>query len=125
MVGLNLLKVLEPLWFGTLTNKIRKDVWFMEIGNRIIHDQDGRVLSQTGEMRGDVLPHKEITELHFVDLEYGQIDISKYRIVGIDMVTRQPILEELPIYESEEQRRIRELEDELLLQADAELGGIL
>lgn len=47
------------------------------------------------------------------------------RIVGVNVETRQAILEELPVVESEEQRRIRELEDELLLQADAELGGIL
>ena len=97
----------------------------MQIGNRIIFDQDGEVVYQTGEMRGDVLPRKEITELHFVDLEFGSINFETHRIIGIDVETKQPILEAVKIVETEEQKRIRELEDALLLVADAETGGIL
>src|SRR5690606_35852303 len=97
----------------------------MQIGNRVVYDQDGQIIHRTGEMQGDVLPRKEITELHFVDLPYGAINIYTHRLVGINPETREPILEELPQYISPEQQRINELEDALLLAADAEVGGIL
>ena len=41
----------------------------MQIGNRIIYDQDGQIIYQIGEMQGDVLPRKDITELNYIDLE--------------------------------------------------------
>lgn len=97
----------------------------MQLSNRIFYSQDGEVLFQTGELQGDVLPRKEITSLHYVDLEYGEIDFTTHRIVSINPVTKRPILEELPKLESPEQQRIKELEDALLLSADNEIGGIL
>lgn len=97
----------------------------MEIGNRIIFDQDGEIIFQTGEMQGDVLPRKEITSLDYIDLEYGEIDYTKYRIVGVNVETRQPILEEIEVPKTPEQERIEELEDQLLLLADQLEGGIL
>ncbi len=97
----------------------------MQLGNRIIYNQDGEILFQMGEMQGDVLPRKEINELHFIDLEYGEVDTQMHRIVGIDIATNKPILEVLEVIETEEQKLIRELEDALLLSADAEMGGIL
>lgn len=97
----------------------------MQIGERIIYDQDGEIIFQTGEMQGDVLPRKEITKLNAVDLEYGAVDLTKYRIVRVDPTTKQPVLEEIPIAITPEQQRIQELEDQLLLMADAETGGIL
>lgn len=100
-------------------------MFFVNLGSRIIYDQDGQILYQIGEMQGDVLPRKEITSLHYVDLEYGEIDFTTHRIVSIDPVTKHPILEELPKLESPEQQRIKELEDALLLSADNEIGGIL
>jgi hypothetical protein len=63
------------------------------IGNRIIYDQDGELICIMGEVQGDVPPRKEITELHYVDLEYGAIDFTTHRITGIDPVTKQPVLE--------------------------------
>ncbi|HEK8705067.1 TPA: hypothetical protein STU26_003715, partial [Clostridioides difficile] len=48
----------------------------MERGNRIIYDQTGKILLQTGEATGDVLEHDEITELHCIDIEYGSIDYN-------------------------------------------------
>ena len=95
------------------------------IGPRVICDQDGEIIYIIHEMAGDVLPHKEITSLHHLDLEYGAIDFSKHQIVGVDIETMKPILEEIPVPENEEQRKIRELEDALLLQADNDIGGIL
>ncbi len=97
----------------------------MQIGNRIIYDQDGQIIYQTGEMQGDVLPRKKITKLHFIDLEYGQIDLSRYRIIGIDIATKQPILEEIIREKTLEELRIEELENQLLLLEDEKVGGIL
>lgn len=66
----------------------------MQLGNRIFYNQDGEILFEQGEMQGDVLPRKEITAVYHVDIEYGAIDYTKYKIVGIDPLTSQPILEE-------------------------------
>lgn len=97
----------------------------MQLGNRIVFDQDGEIILQTGEMQGDVLPRKEITELHIIDLEYGAIDFNTHRIVSIDPVTKQPVLEAIEVPLTPEQQRIKELEDQLLLLSDEATGGIL
>lgn len=97
----------------------------MQVGNRIIYNQDGEIMTQLGEMQGDVLLRKEITKLHYIDLEYASINHQTHRIIGIDVETQQPILETIEVIETEDQKRIRDLEDALLLAADAEMGGIL
>lgn len=66
----------------------------MNIGNRIICDQDGEIIAQWGEMSGDAIPRKELTQLHVVELDYGQVDYKTHRIVRIDTETLQPVLEE-------------------------------
>ncbi|HBG4827704.1 TPA: hypothetical protein KQF10_002292 [Clostridioides difficile] len=97
----------------------------MDRTNRIICDQTGKILLQTGEATGDILEHDEITELHCIDIEYGSIDYTKNRIVGINIETKEPILEEIPVYVSEEEKRIQELENQLLLNENEKVGGIL
>ena len=96
-----------------------------KIGWRFIFNQDGDIIASEGEYMGDVLPRKEITSINYIDLEYGEIDLNKYDIKGIDILTLKPILAERQINETEDQKRIRELEDVLLLQAENEIGGIL
>lgn len=99
-----------------------------QIGNRIIYDQDGEIICQLGEMQGDVSPRKDIMAVDFVDLEFGQIDYTKHKLIGVKPQTKELILEEIPHIETEIerlQREKQELEDQLLLQADAEVGGIL
>ncbi|HEF0366394.1 TPA: hypothetical protein R9T33_003723, partial [Clostridioides difficile] len=54
----------------------------MNRANRIICDQTGKILLQTGEATGDILEHDTITELHCIDIEYGSIDYTKNRITG-------------------------------------------
>ncbi len=76
----------------------------MDRANRIICDQTGKILLQTGEAMGDVLPHNKITELHCIDVAYGSIDYTKNRIIGINIETKQPILEEIPVYVSEAEK---------------------
>lgn len=97
----------------------------MNIGNRVFYDQDGEIICQSGEMQGDVLPRKEITELNYIDLDYGAVDLSTQRIVSVDPITRQPVIEAIEATLTPEQQRIKELEDALLLAMDNEIGGIL
>lgn len=97
----------------------------MDRANRIIYDQTGKILLQTGEATGDVLEHDTITELHCIDVEYGSIDYTKNRIIGINIETKQPILEEIPVYLTEEEKRIQELENQILLNENEKVGGLL
>lgn len=97
----------------------------IQVGNRIIFDQDGNLVALLGEMQGDVIPRKEITKLDYIDLKYGEIDYMKYRIIGVNVETKQPILEEMQIYKTDEQQRIEELENQLLLKENENVGGIL
>ena len=97
----------------------------MNRANRIIYDQTGKILLQTGEAMGDVLEHDEITELHCIDVEYGSIDYTKNRIIGINIETKEPILEEIPVYLTEEEKRIKELENQILLNENEKVGGLL
>ncbi|EGT2204574.1 Uncharacterised protein [Clostridioides difficile] len=93
--------------------------------NRIICDQTGKILLQTGEATGDVLEHDTITELHCIDIPYGSIDYTKNRIIGINIETKQPILEEIPILISDEEKRIQELENQILIAENEKVGGLL
>ncbi|EJA6785322.1 TPA: hypothetical protein KRE94_003596 [Clostridioides difficile] len=97
----------------------------MNRANRIICDQTGKILLQTGEATGDVLPHDEITELHCIDVLYGSIDYTRNRVIGINIETKEPILEEIPVYLTEEEKRIQELENQLLLNENEKVGGLL
>ncbi|HBG4832936.1 TPA: hypothetical protein ACGI5B_003294 [Clostridioides difficile] len=97
----------------------------MERGNRIIYDQSGKIWLQTGEATGDVLEHDTITELHCIDIPYGSIDYTKNRIIGINVETKEPILEEIPVYLTEEEMRIQELENQLLIAENEKVGGLL
>ncbi|HBG1718752.1 hypothetical protein ACRVX5_19130 [Clostridioides difficile] len=97
----------------------------MNRANRIIYDQTGKILLQTGEATGDVLEHDTITKLYYIDIEYGSIDYTKNRIIGINIETKEPILEEIPIYMSEEEKRIQELENQILIAENEKVGGLL
>ncbi|HBG8460080.1 TPA: hypothetical protein KRH43_003730, partial [Clostridioides difficile] len=88
-----------------------------------IYDQTGKILFQTGEATGDVLEHDTITELHYIDVGYGNIDYSKQYIESINPITKELILKDIPIYLSEEEKRIQELENQLLLSVNQEIGG--
>ncbi|HBF2173483.1 TPA: hypothetical protein ACH1WS_003793 [Clostridioides difficile] len=97
----------------------------MNRANRIIYDQTGKILLQTGESVGDVLEHDTITELHCLDVEFGSIDYSKQYIESINPITKELILKDIPIYLSEEEKRIQELENQLLIAENEKVGGLL
>ena len=85
----------------------------MERGNRIIYNQNGKILLQTGEATGDILEHDVITELHYLDIEFGSIDYSKQYIESINPVTKEPVLKNIEIVLTNEQKRLEVLEKEL------------
>ncbi|MEK4121949.1 hypothetical protein [Lysinibacillus sp. FSL K6-0102] len=97
-----------------------------ELGNRVIFDTvTGRIVHQFGEAKGVVVPHEDINGLDYVDLPYGIVGANEF-LVSINPDTKEPIIEAYPEPElTDEQKRIRELEDTLLLQTDNEIGGIL
>ncbi|MFL8756938.1 hypothetical protein [Clostridioides sp. GD02376] len=85
----------------------------MERGNRIIYNQDGKIILQTGETTGDVSGHDTITELHYLDVEYGSIDYSKQYIESINPVTKEPVVKDIEVVLTDEQKRLKTLEEEL------------
>ena len=63
--------------------------------------------------------------MHCIDIPYGSIDYTKNRIIGINIETKQPILEEIPVFITEEEKRIQELENQILLNENEKVGGLL
>ncbi|CZR99379.1 hypothetical protein CDFC105_70005 [Clostridioides difficile] len=81
--------------------------------NRIIFNQDGKIIFQTGEATGDVSEHDTITELHYLDIGFGSIDYSKQYIESINPVTKEPVLKDIEVILTDEQKRLKALEEEL------------
>ncbi|KPI46112.1 hypothetical protein KW94_20550 [Clostridioides difficile] len=96
---------------------------YIEVGRRIFFDEEGEIIFCEGQSRGNVLERKDIKKIEYIDLPYDCIDYEKYRIIGINIETKQPILEEIPIFITEEEKRIQELENQLLLSVNQEIGG--
>lgn len=97
----------------------------MKRDNRVIFDPvTGKIVFQTGEAEGDINPHEKWNTLEYIDVPYGSVDYSKSYIDRIDE-EGNPVVISYDISETEEQRKIRELEDALLIQAENEIGGIL
>ncbi|MDB3640759.1 hypothetical protein C4256_11450 [Clostridioides difficile] len=97
----------------------------MNRANRIIYDQTGKILLQTGEATGDILEHDTITELHYIDVGYGNIDYSKQYIESINPITKEPVIKNIPLILTEEEKRIQELENQILIAENEKVGGIL
>ncbi|EGT2204158.1 hypothetical protein DFW37_15775 [Clostridioides difficile] len=85
----------------------------MNRANRIIYDQTGKILLQTGEATGDILEHDTITELHYLDVEFGSIDYSKPYIESINPVTKELNIKNIEVVLTDEQKRLQVLEKEL------------
>ena len=85
----------------------------MERGNRLIYNQDGKIIFQTGEATGDVLEHDTITELHYLDVEFGSIDYSKQYIESINPITKELNIKDIEVVLTDEQKRLETLEKEL------------
>lgn len=84
----------------------------MQRGNLVIYDETGKIFSQTGEAKGDVLPHEYPVGIPYIEIPFGTM-ITK-RLISIDTTKtpHEPIFEELQIQETPEQK-IARLEAEL------------
>ena len=98
---------------------------YLEVGRRIFFDEEGEIIFYEGQSRGNVVERKNIKKIEYIDLPYDYIDYEKYRIIGMNIETKQPILKEIPIYMNEEEKRIQELENQILLNENKKVGGIL
>ncbi|HBF0113272.1 TPA: hypothetical protein OUM18_003458 [Clostridioides difficile] len=98
---------------------------YIEVGRRIFFDEEGEIIFYEGQSKENVPERKNIKKIEYIDLEYDYVDYDKYKIIGINIETKQPILEEIPIYMSEEEKRIQELENQLLIAENEKVGGLL
>ena len=85
----------------------------MNRNNRIIYDQTGNIWLQTGEATGDIQEWSKITELNFLDVEFGSIDYSKQYIESINPVTKELNIKNIEVILTDEQKRLQALEKEL------------
>ncbi|HBG2118013.1 TPA: hypothetical protein KPJ77_003931 [Clostridioides difficile] len=85
----------------------------MERGNRVIYNQDGKIIFQTGEAIGDILAHDVITKLNYLDIEFGSIDYSKQYIESINPITKELVIKDIEVVLTDEQKRLEALEKEL------------
>lgn len=94
----------------------------MQVGSRIYYNQDGKVLFQTGEMEGDVLPRVKNEVVSYVDLPYG--DTSLQNVIAFHIEDGKIVVDKrLEAQLSEEERRIRELEDQLIMSENNNIEG--
>jgi len=108
----------------------------MQIGTRIIYDAaTGRVINGAlGEMSGDIQEGLRPEKIDFIDLPYGyddnnfrraasyHIDVSKPKTA---MLAERIIIDSYTPQQPSEADRIKELEDQLLVQENEKVGGIL
>ncbi|MGG2107755.1 hypothetical protein [Lysinibacillus pakistanensis] len=95
----------------------------MQLDNRIIYNKaTGTIIHQSGEAKGDVVPHEEDVELSYIDIPYGSIDYSKQFALKVE--DGEVIFEDFPIEETEEQKLIKQLEEDIRL-LKLEDGGII
>lgn len=100
------------------------------LGNRVFYDSvTGVKLWETGEVAASPQPvaHKEIVgQVAYVDLEEKSYDHTKVFIASIDPETKEPVFEAYPLPEpTEEQLRLKQLEEENALMKEEQLvGGI-
>ncbi|MCP3286730.1 hypothetical protein NAU90_18580, partial [Clostridioides difficile] len=71
------------------------------------------------------IPYDKDMKVDWVEIKYNSIDYSKYRIIGINVETKEPVLEEIKVELTEEEKRIQELENQILIAENEKVGGIL
>jgi len=95
----------------------------MQLDNRVIYNsRTGTIIYQTGEAKGDIIPHETEVELAHIDIPYGSVDYSKKLVVKVE--DGEVIFEDIPVEETEEQKLIKQLEEDIRL-LKLETGGII
>lgn len=100
----------------------------MYTGRRILYNnKNGNIILDFGEMRGSE-QRESIEDLSFVDYEFGykKEEFNNAIRYHIDVENKIPIFDEFKsITPTPEQQRIQELENQLLIEKDKSIGGIL
>ncbi|EAA0008896.1 Uncharacterised protein [Clostridioides difficile] len=78
----------------------------MEIGRRIIFDQDGEIIAIYGETEGDVIPRKGISKIDYIDIPFNSIPDNCY-IEKIDTINNVPVIKRLKIELTEEEKEYK------------------
>lgn len=87
----------------------------MQRGNLIIYDLDGTIFYQTGEAEGDILPHEYPVGIPSMEIPFGTMAVKQLLSINVSKIPHEPIFEDIIIEKTEEQQRIEELENQLLL----------
>lgn len=98
----------------------------MKRGSLIIYDNEGTIFLNTGDAEGNILPHTLPVGLPYIITKYGELDGKVVKGVGVE--SKELILEDIIKEESAEEKLLREkqeLENQLLLAENKNLGGIL
>lgn len=84
----------------------------MDRGNLVIYDLEGKIILQTGEASGDVLPHTYPSGIPYIELPYGTMKTKRLVSIDVSADPHEPIFEEIQREKTLEDR-ILELEEEL------------
>lgn len=95
----------------------------MQRGSIIIYDNLGKIWSNSGDAEGDILPNELPVGLPYIETQFGELNGKK--AVSVDVETKTLITGDITIPLTFEQQQIIELENQMLLMADAEVGGVL
>lgn len=101
----------------------------MQIGNRIYFNQKGQIVYMTGECQGDGTARLENEVVSYIDLPYGDRTIQNAETWHIDVENKKIVVdkarEKLETEEDKLRMEKQDLENQLLLQANNNVGGIL
>lgn len=100
----------------------------MQRGSLIIYDNEGKIFLNTGDAEGDILPHTLPVGLPYILTEFGELKNKRVLNVDVSVTPHKLVTEDIPVVETETEKLLREkteLENQLLLQADSNIGGIL
>ena len=67
----------------------------MERRNLIVYDANGMIINQTGQAKGNILPHKLPVGVNYILDEY--IENKDYRVIGVDVTEDVHKLITIPI----------------------------
>lgn len=94
------------------------------IGRIVFYDNEtGEVLMFYGEKTVSGSIDINIPKVETIEIPFGSIDYTRNRLIGINIETKEAILEEIPIYISKAEKEKQELENQLLLLTNKEIGG--
>jgi hypothetical protein len=99
----------------------------MKRGSLIIYDDNGTIWHESGDAddggSGGLPPHIYPVGLPYIETPFGELDNK--RVIGVNVETKTLITEDIIIPISAEQQQIIDLENQMLLMANNEVGGLL